>query len=335
MINTGTVCPPDSAKLHADLIDRVSGQSAATRRWRCIPMQVCSDGQAVADSPSRCLVVDQRGRSVGVLFLSNPTSPLLMHRAIQRSRSAREILGRHLKSVVLQPILEGEYDGLSYVMWPRHRILSSRRLLRHVQTRSIASRVLDWLRQVQSQTCAVASGHRLVEGYLDPLGRAAVDARFSEFHCCLARRGLQEIDSGTWSPRTVLEHNDFWLGNLLLPRGFPVRRTHPFGFFVIDWAGARVQGYPFLDLFRFCTSSGASLKLMRSEVAAHCRILGCGEQHVLPYLMSALIALGSKLEHFPERRYHAMCRRIVDCATRVTTSSLEGPDADRGKPDGS
>ena len=258
-----------------------------------------------------------------------------MHRAVQQSRSAREILGHHLGSVVLQPITEGEYGGLSYVIWPKHRTLSSRRVLRHVQTSYVASRALAWLRHVQSQTHAVVSGQRLVEAYLDPLGRAALDARISETSCRLARRGLQEIDSGTWSPRTVLEHNDFWLGNLLLPRGRLLRRTHPFGFFVVDWAGARVQGYPFLDLFRFCLSSGASLKLMRAEVAAHCQILGCGEQHVLPYLISALIALGSRLEHFPERRYRAMCRRILDCAAQVTASGIEEPGNSvlRGYPD--
>ncbi len=269
----------------------------------------------VADDPSKSFVADSRGRRIGVLILSNPVSPRLVGRSVDRANEAKRRLTAELGSVVLEPIVADTFRGLSYAIWPIQRSLSSSRVLRWLQKRYIRPRALSWLRLAAQHTmCLGIATNALETAFLAPLSQLADDDRFSDEMRNGATDGLERISSREWLPVTILQHSDLWLGNFLLPRDKNCTKRNHYGFFIIDWAGATLSGHPFFDLLRFGMSSGATLKHLRSEILAHCDIVHCEIQDVVPYLLAALGTIGMNLEHFPEPRYLAMCRNVFSHA---------------------
>jgi hypothetical protein len=109
-----------------------------------------------------------------------------------------------------------------------------------------------------------------------------------------------------------LEHNDLWLGNFLLPANRAARKSNPYGFFVVDWAGAVMRGHPLLDLFRFGLSAGMPARALANEVSVQCHILECQPHDIAPYLIAGLGAIAMNLEHFPEHRYLEMANSVLE-----------------------
>ena len=265
----------------------------------------------VADAPTKCFLRDGRGRVRAVLMISSSVNPLLVARSASMAKAAKQALGPDLGRVILTPLADGTFEGLSYVLWPAQRRLASPGLTRFVQKRILKRRVPPWLRKSTRHTRKQATRDDLERAYVRPLETMSEDSRFSEDIRRRARTGLSRIDAGAWRPFLILEHNDLWLGNILLADDRVAKKRNPHGFFVVDWAGATIEGHPFYDLIRFGRSVGMSTHSLAQEARAHCDILECELEDMVSYLLAGLAAIGMNLEHFPEDRYLAMSNTVL------------------------
>ncbi len=65
---------------------------------------------------------------------------------------------------------------------------------------------------------------------------------------------LDRTESGVWQPRHTIDHNDFWLNNVMLPAQDQAKTRQKYPFILIDWSGANPYGYGIYDLFRIARS---------------------------------------------------------------------------------
>ncbi|MDH3623723.1 MAG: hypothetical protein OES69_13190 [Myxococcales bacterium] len=274
----------------------------------------------VADATTKSFIKDKQGNLVAVLLVSNSVNPFLVERSVSRAMAARQVLGPDLGRVILEPLADGTFQGLTYVLWPAQRNLAPRGVMRLVERRGLAARVRIWLRKIAKHTRVPATGDDLTRAYLRPLEAVSEDRRFSAEIRQRSRTGLSRLSTGEWRPFVILEHNDLWLGNFLLPRDRAARKGNPYRFFVIDWAGAAIQGHPFYDLLRFGLSAGIPTRIVAEEVLSHCRILECQPHDVAPYLIASLGTIGMNLEHFPEHRYVEMSNAVIEQMNAILDS---------------
>lgn len=302
-----------AAELHNSLLAELQKSDPVGIRGLSATSVVTNDpGIDVADATTKCFLKDARGKLGAVLLVSSTGNPLLVERSVVRAMAAKQALGPDLGRVILDPIAHGTFQGLSYVLWPAQRSLAPRRPSRFIEKRILRARVLLWLRRMTRHTRAPAIGDELARAYVRPLEVMLEDTRFSEEVHQRARKGLSRVDAGQWRPFLVLEHNDLWLGNVLLPHDRAAKKRNPHGFFVVDWAGAAVEGHPFYDLIRFCLSAGISTRAVADEARAHCEILKCEPEDMVSYLLAGLAVLGMNLEHFPEDRYLEMSNAVIE-----------------------
>jgi hypothetical protein len=207
---------------------------------------------------------------------------------------------------VLEPLAEGRVLGRSYALWPWHHILPQSRLLRVVRHLRLHPHVLCWLRDVAERTATPVPPALLEQQYNSTLSDIASDDSFPGAMRDAASFALHRLNDGRWQPRSTVEHNDFWVGNLLLPRDRAAAKRHARGFIVIDWEGARTVGYPVLDLVRFALSARLPRALLRRESRAHGELLGCEMEDLCGYVLAALGGMGQSLGHFPKRRYQEL-----------------------------
>ena len=275
------------------------------------------DREAVGDSPERAIICDAHGAPYGVLFLAVPVSPDLVGRGVRNAQAAREMLGAEAGAVILEPLVSGEFEGLSYVLWPWVRPVSSSRYVAYVQRRLLRRSVLAWLRDATERTKHADSDGATRANYEQALNNLSAIPELPAEMADEAKRGLERLHAGAWRPYHVLEHNDFWFGNIMLPsaRGNGAGKTYPFH--VIDWAGARTSGYPIFDLIRLARTTGLSGRALHREIQLHCAILECAPEDAAHYLLAALGYLEQTLEHFPRDRYIALCGRTFDTMTNA------------------
>lgn len=251
---------------------------------------------------------DASGRPCAVLIGASPANADLVGRYVRNAAAAWRILGPSLGSVIPQAIRDGEVDGRSYVIVPFFRELSSWRPRWWVQRTLLRGSILDWLRGVAKTTVRDPTAEELESDFLDPLRRMTEDGDLDEPMRSGAARALAHAARGSWKPRYVLAHNDFYKGNILLKgkKGRGHRGSgSPYTFVVIDWAGARTKGHPLYDLVRFSISFRIRGPVFRKEVRRHCAALGCGASEAEFHLLGALAYLGCHLEFFPKPRYVA------------------------------
>jgi hypothetical protein len=101
-------------------------------------------------------------------------------------------------------------------------------------------------------------------------------------------------------------HNDLWKGNILLPSGDDHRDKQTFPFFVIDWRGSRVDGFPLFDLVRVSMSLQLTAKELRRELMHSCQSLGCDFSDAPYYVAAALGEIASRNDQFPLQAFLGM-----------------------------
>ncbi|MES1204672.1 MAG: phosphotransferase [Pseudomonadota bacterium] len=270
----------------------------------------------VGDDPAKLLLKDATGRPAAVLFCSRPIAPELIARAVDRSASAKRLLGRRLGRVVLSPIASGAFQGLSYVLFPWRWALSHTPYVRAMQRTLLRPRLFSWLRGVTKQTMRPTD--RNVANFAAALRHTAEDTRLTTSLREAGSEAAAQLAAGQWLPYTVLAHNDLWLGNVLLEsRWFWPVSAAAGRLAIIDWGGADPCGYPVYDLVRLADSTHLTGKVLADEVKAHCEILGCTPRHAKWYLAAALGNLGLHLEYFPEARFLELAERCWNVLTSV------------------
>ena len=114
---------------------------------------------------------------------------------------------------------------------------------------------------------------------------------------------LYRLNSDKWKPLHTFDHNDLWLGNVMLnPRyGYGTNSIYPYT--IIDWVGANTKGYGIYDLIRLSLSLRISNAQLRHELIAHSVALKCELEDLCGHLLASLGQLHLSIECFPEEEY--------------------------------
>ena len=255
-------------------------------------------------------------KSLGTFFVivSAASYPRTVAQAIRKQEGVRAILGLDLGCVIETPTLHGFAEGVSYAIWPFRRPLSGNRMLSKLQRLWLSPRLCRWLGAVTRATAHPASLSTYDNAIRHFLARVSLPQPLAE----AGHRALRDLHEGSLRPFHVLQHGDFWHGNVLL-RGWagPPAQLNPWGFYLIDWGGAEEEGFPFFDLLKITSSLGFSPAQLAKEVERHSRILGIEPVQALSYFLVGLAHLGTHLENFPEDRYLALG---LDLHARLTAA---------------
>lgn len=267
----------------------------------------------LADSGIKAVVLRAGSADeLGLLVISSAVDPLASERAADVTRRVREQLGPDAGSVVLEPLAVGRLGKRSYVMWPFHRVLHASRVANLARRLHLYPRVLRWLIDVVQKTAMPVPQSAIERSYASTLLSIADEPHFSVAMRDAAGRALVKVKSKRWQPYHALEHNDLWTGNLLAPRDRRAARQHARGFIVIDWEGARFEGYPVLDLVRFAQSAGLPNAWLKHELAKLRNPLRCELSDMPGYALAALGAMGQTLGYFPVDRFRELATETFE-----------------------
>lgn len=272
----------------------------------------------VADETTKAVLYNARQAPVAFLVCASPVAPDLIARAVCVARETHRVLGEDLGRAVLLPIASGSADGLSYAIFPYCKTACGRRIIERVRARLVAPQVLRWLRKGTRASVAEPSGAGVQCHFLEPLEAIASDATLRSTLRLRARAAQDRILAGRWRPLHVMEHNDLWIGNVVLGRSlYPLGFPQWDGFALTDWAGGSVRGHAMYDLVRVADSINMRPARLKDEITFHCRVLECDPADAEGYLLAALGALGANLGSFPRARYIELshrCFRLVSAA---------------------
>lgn len=264
----------------------------------------------VLDSPSKFTLPGIAPENDAILMVSNKEFPDFVDRAVANSLQAQRILSDQAAAVVLAPIYEGRFINLSYAVWQKHRHLSNFRLFRKIQKNRLETRIYSWLHQVAKDSIVRSLDKSAVDICIrSPLECITANSKLSSSLRRKANQAIQTLDSGHWNPVTILQHSDFWLGNVLLLKTTSRSPVNDYGFCVIDWGGALCNGVPVIDMVRYSISSNVTDQIARSELLKYFDTIQIAPEELPYYLLISLGRIGLNLEQFPEYRYLDSCEK--------------------------
>lgn len=266
----------------------------------------------VHDSPSKFYLPGINPKDNAVLMVSRTAYPDSIEQAVNNSRKARIALSNHLAAVILEPTKEGRFRGLSFAVWPEHRPISNFRIIRKFQQRELEPKVLSWLQDMTEHSKIRNLDEDFVVLYIrSPLECIVTNSGLSDNVRSYAIKALQQLETSQWVPVTTLQHSDFWLGNILFLNNPSQSPNNKFGFCIIDWGGALINGAPVFDLVRFCISSRLSLTRSRKAFQEYMQTTQIRPEELFYYLTCAQGLIGMDLGQFPENRYLEMCEQNI------------------------
>lgn len=268
----------------------------------------------VADHSDKYIAFSPDGEPLAIIVIAPKTHPRAVHEAAECADEALRRLGPELGKRVLSPWYVGQVDGSGFSITEFCQPFAAGRISGRWARWQIADSVFEWLRAVTSHTAQSTDELQRDELYMEPLSRMARHAAVRPADRAGALDALEALQGGRWSPKAVLCHYDFWMGNLLRERP-GTQRTG--GFVVIDWNGSRTLGHGFYDLVRMSISLRATPSRWRRELGAHCRILDCEAAHAKFYVLGALGHLAGALGEWPVERFAqtvAACMSYIDAA---------------------
>jgi hypothetical protein len=265
----------------------------------------------LVDSTEVFMVRDASEKPRAVVVLSPQAAPEMVDRATARARDVAGVVGPVLARRILLPTLSGKLEGRTYAVMPYCERLSSLRPVWWMQRAKVRSVLSDWLHQVTESSLRAVSDSQVASLYEKPLALLASTAGCSDGLRRAAERASHRLSSGELRPMQVAMHGDVWSGNILVrgrskdqPR-FEDRLT------LIDWAGARTDGYPLYDLVRAAGSLRMKPGALRVELQRHCDLMQCGLEHSTDYLVTALGGVLTTIENFPMENFLRMAEQCL------------------------
>jgi hypothetical protein len=164
--------------------------------------------------------------------------------------------------------------------------------------------LLNWLQEA-TEVAAATQGHsdktrQSFHGVLEHLARQS----FLDDEIKVAiETSMRRLETKRWQPRHSFDHNDLWLGNVMLPAHTGRGLTHRYPFVLIDWGGANNFGYGIYDLIRLAIALKLSSSSLHRQLVAHSTALQCDPEDTRGHLLAAFGRLHQHLECFPEERY--------------------------------
>ncbi|MCK5601203.1 hypothetical protein KAR91_05020 [Candidatus Pacearchaeota archaeon] len=304
--------------LTAFLTDELSELEA--QLGECVELELLGRQKDGEDSTTKILVRTKRGHPAAVIVCSRTVAPGLVERGTKVAETIRAIIGEQLGQAIIRPLSHGYIDDRSYVMLPYCREFSSWKPIRVFQRLWLQRHILYWLRK-STETAAekIELSKDSPASFISML-RYLEQQHFVDDDLQRAiTRALDRIETGSWMPRHTIDHNDFWLGNVMLPVRTKSKK-HLFPFVIIDWAGANPYGYGIYDLIRIARGLKLSDTALRREIDFHCTALQCKPEDTQGHLLATLARLHQNLECFPESRYletFSICWMKLSKALRV------------------
>lgn len=255
----------------------------------------------IADSTQKFLVETPKG-TPGFLLVSSAGNPFTVQRAVDNIEAAKSAVSTSVGVHILSPVQAGMLAGRTFGIWDRKKpFFSEGKLTTFIRNRLYRKAICLWL----ANFCADTLNPADVDKVNQHLQVITGDYRFSGEIRQAAESAAERLNSGLWQPKNCFHHGDFWPGNLLLAAG-PLEPS----FFVIDWGGMQKKGYPFIDLTRILMTLRGGPSYNYGWYKFHCNVLGCREEDIMSYLLSALGQLGSNLENFPIERFRFSAESI-------------------------
>jgi len=276
-----------------------------------VVLELLGKQKTLGDATTKILVRTRGRRPVAVAIVSRAAAPDLVARGTRVAAAIRAMIGPELGSAIIQPIAAGSIDGRSYELLPYCRDISVRRPTRLIQRRRFGRPLLDWLARATHAAVAAHDGHEdaAPEDFRTMLEHLQQQALFERPIQDAVDHALHRIDTGRWTPRHAFDHNDLYLGNIMLPtRAMRVSGRSSWPFILIDWAGANPKGYGIYDLVRLARALNLSRGALGRELREHCDALRCDFQDLPGHLLAACGRLHRHLEHFPEAKFIATVR---------------------------
>lgn len=260
--------------------------------------------KSVADATTKMLLRTTSGQPAAVIVCSRPLAPELIARGTQVAEAIAELIGDPYAGAIIRPIRSGYADGCSYVILPHCREFSRFKPLRIIQQLRMRRPLLRWLCDATAAAAGThSSGEDAAAAYASVLQHLQRQELFTDDMQLAIRQSLQRLESGRWQPRHAFDHNDLWMGNVMLPGRFDRSAKTHYPFVLIDWAGANSKGFGIYDLVRLARALKLSNSEIRRQLIAHAAALRCDLQDTRGHLFAALGRLHQHLEYFPEPRF--------------------------------
>jgi hypothetical protein len=298
-----------------DITERVSKSlgdnlELSTTRWINRPV----GKERVKDATFALYVNGKRRADDIVLLISNPSFPHAVQADVAQAREVAARVSYRIGCHIAMPVAEGKFGEQTYAAFSRLSPLSDFRLVRTLQKNRAASRILPWIIELSKETRQFRETIPDLERYfVQPLVSLCDDEDLSGRVKDRAIEYLRVVRSGEISLFTSVQHGDLWIGNVFFERrSFSDINPTLGDFKVIDWRGARLDGYPCIDWMRFCSSlfkigcSGND-----ALISAYQGALGISAIEFRVYCFLALGRLGSELDQFPKEKYIALCDKTL------------------------
>ena len=269
-----------------------------------VSLEYLGEKKTFVDATTVVLVRDVEGRPQAVINCSRPSSPNLIMRGVEAAESIRKMIGDKLGEAIIRPIRQGYIAGRSYVMLPWYRDLPTKKPYLLWHRMKLRRPILNWLRYATAASVESQRDSAEVDNSFENMLQHLIKQNFinsdkREF----IKKSLERLDTGKWQPRHTFDHNDLWLGNIMLTSQTRQNANHHYPFVLIDWAGANHCGYGIYDLIRLSRGLRLSPKSLRRELVAHSLALKCDIKDTKGHLLAALGRLHQHLEYFPEDKF--------------------------------
>jgi len=295
-----------------DLLDSVSADTGRRFDLSGVVRLSRPDFKAdVADAVEVFLVPGRQRRDDTILSLSPPAFPEAVAAAVARTEALARRLPDALANTVLLPEHRGSYSGRSFVLYRRLHAVSENRVLGYLQKRALRAPVMQWLGDLaQASRCKLSDRAEIHRRFLDPLGKLSEEQGASDALREAARAAAEAIAGGEVQPVTIIQHGDFWLGNILLHSAWPRWQTGRYPFTIIDWGTVNVDGYPVVDLMRFLNLTTRDPGVRTAMLNAYLAATGLEREAALPHLCTGIAWLGMHRNQFPLSRYLESSERL-------------------------
>ncbi len=299
-----------------DIVEKISQDlgsvlDASTTRWVSRP----AGKEHIKDATLAFFVDGHRYRDDIALLISNPSFTDAVADDVSRSRDVALLVGQEVGKHIVSPVCQGVYNKQTYAAFSRLSPVSSYRVARLFQKRMVSGRVVSWLESLAIETRESRSAQSEYSQYFcQPLEIICGDREMPQEIRAFADLCGVFVSKNQPDLFTVVEHGDFWIGNVLFQRRFIPDLNPLLGeFSVIDWRGSRTDGYPCIDLVRFCSSifrNGSSKT--DSLISSYIGGLQISKFEMSIYCILSLGRLRADLDQFPKDRFYFLCERVFE-----------------------
>jgi hypothetical protein len=264
---------------------------------------------SVADGTSIYAV--GRGRKRAILLVSPAKFPEVVSEDQAKAAAMRNYLGEELGSVILIPLAQGHILNRSYALMPFRRTYSDNRLFWAVQKHRMKPQVIEWLQAVNVRYRVIADSASDREQFIRPLQYLNTMLAADQIIGGAASTALDRLLAGKFQPCFVPMHNDLWKGNFLQRIREDACSKAGFRFFIIDWRGSRINGFPIYDLVRVSLSYNLTPNELNAAIIRATAALECDPVDALTYVTVALGEIALRVDQFPPDQFLQLARECI------------------------